>query len=400
MNFKINFSGRGLDYTDKELDTIRDVARDADPLTQGSYLTEFEDCLKKYLRVNNAFGLTNAASALELIAVLSGIGPGDEVIIPSHTYCATAIPFGRTGANIVWADIDPETFVISVEDVKRKITENTKMVVVVHLYGLACDLENIMKVCSNNNLILVEDCAQAFGAKYKGNQVGSFGDYACFSLHAQKNISTLGEGGVLVVKDSKKAALVPGLRHNGHASYGHRDQYWKPAMTNIDIDIDGIWPFNYSMNEVQAALGSKLIKRLDSLNNKRRQRAIRFINEMNAFPELVFQKTESDLQNSYHLLPARYDGKKFGKNNDDLIHLLSEKYLIKAIVQYYPLNRYPLFEKMGFGFANCPNTDLFFDNMISFPFHIHMNEDDFNYMISSTKSALNELRDVNYIEKT
>jgi dTDP-4-amino-4,6-dideoxygalactose transaminase len=146
------------------------------------------------------------------------------------------------------------------------------------------------------------------------------------------------------------------------------------------------------MTEVQAALGTKLMERLDSLNAKRRDRAKTFIKEMNDYPELIFQKTPTELQNSYHLLPARYDGENYNKSNDDLIQLLSEKYRIKAIVQYYPLNRYPLFEKMGFGVADCPNANLFFDNMVSFPFQDWMSDDDFNYMVSSTRSALNELR--------
>ena len=239
---------------------------------------------------------------------------------------------------------------------------------------------------------MVEDCAQAIGAKYQGKQVGSFGDYACFSFHAQKNITTLGEGGALIVKDSKKAAMVPGLRHNGHAPYGDREYYWKPAMGNVDMDMEGVWPFNYSMTEVQAALGSKLLNRLDKTNADRRNRAQKFIEEMKDYPELAFQQTTDEVQNSYHLLPARYSGGDLDKTNDDLIRVLSEEYGIKAIVQYYPLNRYPLFEKMGFGVANCPNTDLFFDNMVSFPFHHWMSEDDFDYMIASTKSALKYLR--------
>jgi perosamine synthetase len=392
MKFKIDFSGRAHDYTEEEIEVIVDVAKNADPLTQGNYLTKFEDSIKKYIGVEHAFGLTSAASALELIAVLSRLGPGDEVIIPSHTYCASAIPFGRTGATIVWADIDPETFVISAQDIQRKITSKTRMVVVVHLYGLSCDLEPIIQICKTNNLELVEDCAQALGAKYQNKQVGSFGDYACFSLHAQKNITTLGEGGILIVKDSKKASMVKGLRHNGHAPYTERTHYWKPAMSNVDLDIEGVWPFNYSMTEVQAALGTKLMERLDSLNAKRRDRAKTFIKEMSDYPELIFQKTPTDLQNSYHLLPARYDGESYNKSNDELIQLLSEKYRIKAIVQYYPLNRYPLFEKMGFGVADCPNANLFFDNMVSFPFHDWMSDADFNYIVSSTRAALNELR--------
>ena len=280
MKYKIDWSGRSLDYTKEEIDTIVSVAKNADPLTQGNYLSEFEDTIKKYVGVEHAFGLTSAASALELTAVLSKLGPGDEVIIPSHTYCASAIPFGRTGATIVWADIDPETFVVSAQDIQRKITKKTKMVVVVHLYGLSCDMEPIVQICKINNLELVEDCAQAFGAKYQDKQVGSFGDYACFSLHAQKNITTLGEGGMLIVKDTKNASMVPGLRHNGHAPYGEREYYWKPAMGNVDLDMEGVWPFNYSMTEVQAALGTKLMERLDKLNANRRDRAKIFIEVM------------------------------------------------------------------------------------------------------------------------
>ena len=390
--YRIDWSGRSLEYSDDEIATIIDVAKNADPLTQGDYLDEFEHKIEKYLDVSHAFGLTNAASALELIAVLSEIGPDDEVIIPLHTYCASAIPFGRSKAKIIWADIDPKTFVISPEDIQRKITNKTKMVVVVHLYGLVCDMNSIQNLCKSNNLILVEDCAQSFGAEYNGKKAGSFGDYSCFSLQQQKNITTLGEGGVIVVKDPVKASLVPGLRHNGHSSYGVREHYWKPSMANVNLDMKGVWPFNYSMTEVQAALGSKLMERLDTINNERYRRAKKFINAMSDYPELNFQKSVAKMQNVFHLLPARYDGDKYNKNNDDLIKLLSEKYSIKVIVQFYPLNRYPLFVKMGYAKAKCPNVDFFFDNMVSFPFHHWMSEDDFEYMIASTVSALNELR--------
>ena len=267
------------------------------------------------------------------------------------------------------------------------------MVVAVHLYGLPCDMDIIQEICKGNNLLLVEDCAQAFGAEYDGKKVGTFGDYSCFSLHAQKNITTLGEGGVLVLKDPEKASLVPGLRHNGHASYGDRTHYWKPAMGNVDLDIEGVWPFNYSMTEVQAALGAKMIDRLDKLNSQRCNRGNRFINALAKYSELKFQRAKSDRKHTFHLLPARYDSTAYGKSNDDLIELLSSKYGIKAIVQFHPLNRYPLFVKMGFAKANCPNADFFFDNMVSFPFHHWMGEEDFEYMISSTKLALDELRE-------
>ena len=211
-------------------------------------------------------------------------------------------------------------------------------------------------------------------------------------MHQQKNISTLGEGGILVVKDDKNASFVSGLRHNGHTPFGEREKYWKPSMVNVKMDIDGVWPFNYSMTEVQAALGSKLINRLDILNKKRRERAIRFINSLSAYPEIKFQKTLTESQNVFHLLPAIYIGDKFDKSNDDLIQLMSQKYKIKLIVQFYPLYRYPLFVDMGFSKAECPNTDFFYDNMISFPFHHWMSDQDFEYMLDSTKNALEDLR--------
>lgn len=392
MTVRVDWSGRALSYSEDELQTIIDVSSNADPLTQGGYLNKFEEKIKSYLGVEHAFGLTNAASALELIAVLSRIGADDEVIIPSHTYCASAIPFGRTGAKIVWADIDSKTFLVSANDIKKKITSKTKVLVVVHLYGLACEMDEIIKICNDNDIILVEDCAQAIGAKYNGKMVGTFGDYACFSFHAQKNITTLGEGGVLVVKDKENAKYVPGLRHNGHAPYGEREHYWKPAMSNVDLDIENVWPFNYSLTEVQAALGGKLLDRVDGLNNQRRKRAQTFISELASYPELFFQKTTDDLSNVYHLLPARYDGSAYQKTNDDFISLIFNKYGIKTIVQYYPLNRYPLFIKMGHGKANCPNADYFFDNMVSFPFHVWMSDEDFAYMIESTKKVLDELK--------
>jgi len=392
MKFRIDWSGRSHSYSDKEIETVVQIMESSDTLTQGQHLQNFEAKIKNFIGVNHAFGLTSAASALELIALMCDIKKGEEVIIPSHTYCASAIPFGRVGAKIVWADIDPNTFVISPDDIIKKITEKTKVLVVVHLYGLACEMDKISKICSEKNIILVEDCAQAFGAKFKNKRLGSYGDFACFSFHSQKNITTLGEGGCLVVKSKEKAKLVPGLRHNGHAPYPSREFYWKPAMGNVDLDIPGIWPYNFSMTEVQAALGESLIDRVDILNNFRRDRAKVFIDAMSEFPELVFQQTPHKEHNSYHLLPAFYNGTKYRTNNDDFINIMAKTYSIKCIVQYYPLNRYPLFVKMGFGEANCPNADHFFDNMISFPFHHWMEDKEFQYLIQSTKSALNELR--------
>jgi len=385
---KIGWSGRSHRYTEKEISILSNIIRNADPLTGGKYLKLFENSLRNFLGKKNVFVTSSAASAIELISMLCQIKKGDEVIIPAHTYCATAIPFARNGAKIIWSDIELKTRVVSLEDILRKITKKTKVIVVVHLYGYAFDVVELKKRVKKKNkkIIIVEDCAQAFGAKIKKSNVGTIGDFSCYSFHAQKNLTTLGEGGAIYVKKNNLAAKVMGLRHNGHCDYKKRKYYWKPAMGNLDMDLKNKWPFKFTLSEIQCAAGYLLLKRIKKLNNDRIKRAKKVINNLKKFQEIEFLNSFKDNRHVYHLLSARIISKKF--NRDDLINLLYNKYKIKCAVQYYPLYRYPLFIKKGFGKANCPNTDIFFKNMISFPFHHWMTEKNLDYMILSIKKSL------------
>jgi dTDP-4-amino-4,6-dideoxygalactose transaminase len=255
------------------------------------------------------------------------------------------------------------------------------------------DMNAIMALAKKYNLFVVEDCAQSIGAELNGKKAGTFGDCGVFSFHGQKNLTTLGEGGAIIVKSDELAAKIPGLRHNGARPYTQqREYYWIPAMSNVDIDIEDVWPINVCLGEPQCALASAVLKRLDSMNDKRISRAEYFKRECEQFPELSFQKVKEGYKHVYHLLSAKYDGREFGKTNNDLIKILFYEYNIKAIVQYYPLYRYPFFQKMGFGEANCPNTDDFYDNMVSFPFHLWLGDNEFSYLVESTKKALTTLR--------
>ena len=386
MNLKINWSGKSHKYLFKEKKYLMNVLN-SDNLTQGVEKIKFENSLRKYLNKQNIFCLNSAASALEIISVLLKINKNDEIIIPAHTYCASAIPFARKGAKIIWADIDLNTRTISYEDVKKKITKKTKAVVVVHLYGYAVDVKKFKNL--SKKVKIIEDCAQAFGAEINNKKVGTFGDFSCFSFHAQKNISTLGEGGAIYVKDNFLAKKVIGLRHNGHRNYKNRKFYWVPAMGNVDQDLNGVWPFKFTLSEIQCAAGHLLLKRVDSLNKIRIKRAETFIKSLKNYP-LVFLSRFKGYRHVYHLLSA-YVEPNNKINNHKLINILYQKYKIKCAVQYYPLYRYPLFKKMGFSNSSCPNTEKFYDNMISFPFHVWMSEKKFKYMISSTKKALDAL---------
>ncbi len=153
MDFKINWSGRSIDYSQEEINAVIEVMKYGDPQTQGKYLKQFEADFSAFISSPNAFGVTNCTHALELIADLLKLKKGDEVIIPGHTYCASAIPFARTGAAIKWADIDNETFLVSLDSIRKLTTEKTKAIVVVHLYGLMCDIEAIAEYAKSKNIL-------------------------------------------------------------------------------------------------------------------------------------------------------------------------------------------------------------------------------------------------------
>lgn len=388
MSIRVDWPFRGHEYTEKEIEAVVAVMRaNGSQLTQGPKVQEFEQKFGAYIGQKNSFALMSAAHGLDIAAMLIGIEPGDEVIIPAHTYCATALAFARRGAVIKWADIRPDSWTASPESIKKLITNKTKAIVIVHLYGLMSpDIEALVSMALEAGVTLVEDCAQSLGASYKGKHCGTFGDMGLYSFHAQKNLTTLGEGGFITVKNDALAAKVPGLRLNGHAPFTNKPEYWLPAMVNVDQDIDGIWPIKSTMNEPQAAVGSLILERMDDLTERRRKRGLLIRKELADFKELEFQTIHDEHAHSHHLLPARCVSTKWKR--DELIRTLFNDYSVKAIIQFYPLYRYDLFKKNGLDTANVPETDRFFDNMISFPFSVVIEEEDFVYMIESIKKAI------------
>ena len=392
-NWDVPWSGRGDTYSREEVAAVLEAMRDADPQTQGRYQAAFEKRFREFSGARHSFAMSSATAALELSALLCRLAPGDEVILPGHTFAATAIPFARTGAKLVWADIDPDTRVVTAETIAARVTPRTKAVIVVHLYGLVADMDPILRLCREKGILLVEDAAQSIGARYKGRVSGTLGDFGVYSFHTHKNMSTLGEGGMLVVKDPKRAALVPGLRHNGVRSFPEpRDKYWVPAMSDVDFDLPGVWPYNFCVGEVQCALGTRQLDLLEARNARRKKRAAKVMGALREFPELSFQAQPEGCGHAHHLLAARYDGAAHGAHRDDLIARLVLKHRVKAVVQYCPLYRYPMFKKAGFGAADCPETDRFYDNMVSFPFQNWMTDAQAEKMIAAIRESCLHLR--------
>jgi perosamine synthetase len=393
MDLQVNFSGRALDYTEEEIAVVIDALKTADPLTQGRFQQAFEAKFREFNKSPYAFAMMNGTCALEVAAQLCAFKPGDEVIVPLHTFTSSAYPFAKKGAKLVWADVDLATRVIDAKCIEAALTPRTKAVVVVHLYGYVADMPSIMALAKKHNFLVIEDACQAIGADINGTRVGAFGDFGIFSFHSHKNLTTLGEGGMLTVKDEKYAKIIPMLRHNGHCVFPYeRPDYWKPAMGNLDFpELDGeiVWPNNYCLGEVECALGAKQLERIDIINAEKRARALRFIDALADYPELEFHRVDSTRHN-YHLLPARMVDTV--ERRDDFIRRMFNEKGVKCVVQYYPLNRYPFYQRLGLGEANCPNADLFYDHMISFPFQHNLKDSEFDHMLKATKDILNAQR--------
>ncbi|MDR1360174.1 MAG: DegT/DnrJ/EryC1/StrS family aminotransferase [Deltaproteobacteria bacterium] len=393
MDVTVNFSGRGLDYTAEEIAVALEAMRSANPLTQGPYRQIFEEKFQSFNGVAHAFAMSNGTCALEIAAQLCRLKEGDEVLIPSHTFTSSAYPFLKHGGRAVWADIDPLTRVVTADTLERAMTPRTKVIVVVHLYGYVADMPSIAALARERGILVVEDACQAIGADIDGQRSGSFADFGVFSFHSHKNLTTLGEGGMLVTADDALADLVPLLRHNGHCPFDFpREDYWIPAMGNVDLpELAGepLWPGNFCLGEVECALGAKQLERVDEINAQKRRRALAFIDALREYPELVFHRVESSRHN-YHLLAARMEGSV--ARRDDFMRRMLGEHGVRCVVQYYPLNRYPFYRKLGFGRADCPAADNFFDHMISFPFQHNLSEDEFCLMLAATKRVLDEQR--------
>mgnify|MGYP002558333401 CR=1 FL=1 len=391
--FKVIFPMMQHPYTEAEIQAVVDVMRNAEGQTQGKYLEKFEKDFAAFVGAKYAFGVNNCTNALKLAAIFCHIQPGDEVIVPAYTYCASAIPFGDLGAHIVWADINKDTWTIDPDDIARKITPKTKAVVCVHLLGMPCDMKKIVPIARAHGLKVVEDCAQALDCRIDGQHVGTFGDFGCFSFHSAKTMTTLGEGGMFVCADDADAAAAPGIRHNGCCAYpADRERYWSPAMSCVDSFLDDRWPQNFCIGEAQCALGTEELKSVIANNNTLIEQDRKIREKLAGLPEISFSRCPENGRYVVHQYIMHYDGSACGKTRDDLLDLMTKKYGIRCIVQYYPLYRYPLFQRKGCGEFDCPVLDKWWDGSFSFPWWCGMDDTVIDTLCSSLISAVEELR--------
>jgi perosamine synthetase len=257
MSYKIPIYQPSLDGNEKKY--VNECLDSSWISSRGEFISRFENEFRKFIGIEHATAVSNGTVALHLALVTLGIGPGDEVIVPSFTYIASVSNISQTGATPVFVDSLADTWQMDPKDVKRKITANTKAIMAVHLYGHPCDMDELVRIAKEHDLFLIEDCAEAFGSTYKDKHVGTFGDLSTFSFYGNKTITT-GEGGMIVTNDETLYDRAYHLKMHGLAKYR---EYWH--------DVLG---FNYRMTNICAAIGLAQIEKANEKISKKRQLAI------------------------------------------------------------------------------------------------------------------------------
>jgi len=276
----------------------------------GKGLRQFENEYAAFNNTKYAIGVGNGHDALLIILKALGIGVGDEVIIPAHTFIATALSIKNAGATPVLVDVDKKSFNIDPVLIERQITERTKAIIPVHLYGNPCDMDAIKTISYKHNLYIIEDNAQAQGAEYKNQKTGSFGIMNFTSFYPTKNIGALGDGGMITTNSLKHADMAKALRNYGKSMNG--------SFSEIGI--------NSRLNELQARLLSVKLKYLERWNEERRKIANSYENELMEIDEIQLQSIDENSKSIRHIFPIlcnrRDELQKYLKSNgiDTLVH--------------------------------------------------------------------------------
>jgi perosamine synthetase len=251
--------------------------------SKGSYIKAFEEAFSSFIQSDYATGVCNGTVAIHLALMALGIGHGDEVIVPTFTYIASANPIVQVGAKPVFVDSQQGSWQMCPQDILKKLTPKTRAIMVVHLYGHPCDMDAIMKIAEEHQLFVIEDCAEAIGSRYKGEHVGTFGDVATFSFFGNKTI-TCGEGGMVTTNN---ATLYDRLTHfKGQGLAKHRE-YWHDTIG-----------FNYRMTNIQAAIGLAQLEQVEGFIEKKQRIAQWYQENLQKVP-VTFHKTVGDVFHSY-----------------------------------------------------------------------------------------------------
>jgi perosamine synthetase len=326
MNYRIPVAEPEIG--EEELQNVIEAVKSGWVSSKGPFIEEFEKSFSSYIGVKHGVATSNGTTALHLALVALGIGKGDRVLVPSLTFIAVANAVTYTGAEPIFVDSHPEYWCMDPSKIEEKIDDQTKAVIVVHLYGHPCDMDEIMRIAEDHGLHVIEDCAEAHGAECKGKKVGSFGIISCFSFYGNKIITT-GEGGMCLTNNEELAEKMRILRDHGMSP---QKKYWHEVIG-----------FNYRMTNLQAAIGVAQLNKLDKFVEKKRKLAKIYNHFLNNVKGLTLPPEMPWAKNVYWMYSILVKN-EFGINRDHLIEKLANSG-IESRPFFHPIHTMPPYKR-------------------------------------------------------
>ncbi|MFX0069903.1 MAG: DegT/DnrJ/EryC1/StrS family aminotransferase [Candidatus Hermodarchaeota archaeon] len=342
-------------YMDDEIKSEVMKVLDSGYYIKGPNLKAFEENFKKYLNVKYSIGVSSGTAALFLAYNELKLSSGDEVIMPSHTFLATASPLAFFGAKPIFVDVNPETYCLDIEDLKEKITPKTRCITPVHLYGHPADMNPILEIAKDHDLKVIEDACQAHGAEYKGRKVGSIGDIGIFSFFPSKNMTVGGDGGMIVTNNDKYGELLSVRRDHGRTTKYRND--------NLGL--------NFRLNEIQAAIGKLQLKHLDEWVSIRREYARKYNEIFKNYSEVKTPIEKDGVKHSYYVYTIQMD------ERDKFIDYFQEKRIATGLYYPIPVHKQPVIEKIYGKQPKLPITEEIVNKIVSLPLSSQLTSEEF-----------------------
>jgi dTDP-4-amino-4,6-dideoxygalactose transaminase len=345
-------------------------------LTNGSFLQKFESNFQKYISSTYSIGVGSGAQALHLAVRGLGIGPGDEVIVPSFTFVATANAVTSCGAKPIFADVDLDTFNISVDSIKKLITKKTKAIIPVHYAGQSCDMDKINLISKKNNLKIIEDCAHALGSIFKNNKCGNLGDVGCFSFYPTKIITT-GEGGMVTCNKPelfKKIKILKSQAMNISSNEREKLATWKYDVTDLG--------YNYRLDEIRSSLGFSQLFRVDEINKMRIKLASIYTNSLSKIKGIEVPLLKNNRNHIFHLYSIKITD-EYPLTRDELYQKLTQKG-IGTSVQYTPIHLMSYYKKKNKN-KSLKNSEKLMNQVLCLPIFPKMTLKEIQYVIKNIK---------------
>jgi len=387
--YELEFS-HGSVYGQEEAAAIAEVLAASAP-SCGPRVKAFEEAFAEYCGAAYGLAATSGTTGLDLAMAGAQVGPGDEVITTPISWISTANAAAKLGAKVVFADVEPDTLNLDAESVARKITPRTKVILPVHLYGQCCDMDALAALARPRDILLIDDCAHAAGAAYKGRRAGSLADISVFSFHQQKNMVTLGEGGMITTSHPDLFERMLGLRslccrsHDPKGKYLAFDEEREPMGKGYwrqDFEALG---GNYRMTEMQAAVGMAQLRKLEGMNRRRAEIASIYCRRLSGLRGLRTLAVSPNVEHVHHIYCVLL-GDDFPLGKEDFMWRLYTEYRIKAWSHYMPIHLTSAYRKLGHGPGECPVAESLFQRFVSLPIHPRLTPDAIDYLCSSIEA--------------